>query len=71
MTCKDCYHYKACLDMSDTDWEHTCNHFKDKSRIVELPCKVGQTVYEIRVQEGKIIERVVMDMSMMEDSIFV
>lgn len=29
--------------------------------VVELPCKVGDTVYEIRVQEGKIIERIVMD----------
>lgn len=27
--------------------KYTCDHFKDKSLIVELPCKVGTKCYEI------------------------
>lgn len=52
MTCKDCIHYDIChnnfknIDLNEemTD-EHCCVYFKDKSRIVELPCKAGETVY--------------------------
>jgi hypothetical protein len=25
-----------------------CEHFKDKSKFIELPCKVGDTVYSIK-----------------------
>lgn len=28
--------------------ETDCKNFKDKSRIIELPCKVGDTVYRVR-----------------------
>lgn len=49
MTCKDCVHYEACLD-----WYRgfkarpaKCEHFKDKSKFIELPCKVGDTVFII------------------------
>lgn len=57
-TCKDCVHYELCSgrDMqliNHNSWELAdnveleCMHFKDKSKFVELPCKVGDTVYEI------------------------
>ena len=48
MTCKECIHYEAC------DWfghiyveemADDCLRFKPKSRFIELPCEVGQTVY--------------------------
>lgn len=49
MTCKDCVHYEACLD-----WYRgfkarpaKCEHFKDKSKFIELPCKVGDIVWYI------------------------
>jgi hypothetical protein len=58
MTCKDCVHYEACLEWAtnlfgaDTQipykaekCEDSCNQFKQKSRFVELPCEVGQTVW--------------------------
>lgn len=55
MNCKDCYHYEICPVWDDyndipycdgySDFCNNYDHFKDKSRIVELPCKVGQTVY--------------------------
>ena len=54
MTCKDCLHYEVChnnfknIDLSEemTD-EHCCVYFKEKSRCIELPCKVGDTVYDV------------------------
>ena len=57
MTCKDCIHYEACHDMyyeehatrhfdpEKHNAEKECGYFKDRSRFVELPCKVGDTVY--------------------------
>lgn len=51
MTCKDCYHYGVCKfynknlpeEYDHIEWQ--CDSFKDKSCIVELPCKAGETVY--------------------------
>ena len=51
MTCKDCYHYDVCaingIDVENTTFkkELCCGEFKDKSRIIELPCNMGDTVY--------------------------
>ena len=57
MTCKDCIHYEACHDMyyeehatrhfdpEKHNAEKECGYFKDRSRFVELPCKLGDTVY--------------------------
>lgn len=54
MTCKACIHYEACnkvntkLGLPTTDslgFEKYCGCFADKSRYIELPCKVGDTVY--------------------------
>ena len=40
--CKDCIHYDVCYAlMQSKEVETFCNHFKDKSRYIELPCKVG------------------------------
>ena len=56
MTCKDCIHYKVCDDKrrnNHTVSQSTCKHFADKSLVVELPCKVGDTVYGIMM--GKVV----------------
>ena len=54
MTCKDCYHHDACktwINHGETlysDYTYStedCPFYKDKSRIVELPCKVGDILY--------------------------
>ncbi len=43
-TCRDCIHHEICvLLLQNTD--AVCNGFADKSRYIELPCKVGDTVY--------------------------
>lgn len=75
-SCKDCliadicYKYKDMRDGKKTYSEYFgedtyCEHFKERSRFVELPCKVGDTIYEIkeRKRNGEwhkvIVERVV------------
>ena len=48
-SCKDCVHQEACFDWCrgfGKEAEH-CEHFKDKSKIVELPFDVGDTVWYI------------------------
>lgn len=60
MTCKDCIHCDVCtqdilatdlhpyIDFSvRDDVEESCDDFKDKSKFIELPCAVGDTVYTI------------------------
>lgn len=46
--CKDCINYGACkvaeLNASN-EVENWCDLFKDSTRFVELPCKVGDFVY--------------------------
>lgn len=58
MNCEDCFHYEAC---NQTNLEEAgfplpitsikyCEIFKDKSKIVELPCNVGDRVYVICIR---------------------
>lgn len=55
-SCKDCIHFEVCDSGSSIDefMEHgtytngvekECGTFKDRTRFVELTCKVGDTVY--------------------------
>lgn len=44
-TCENCYHYDVCGFNEYKDFNEICSFFKDKSFIVELPCKVGDTLY--------------------------
>lgn len=66
MTCKDCIHEGVCwrqqelLDTREWDEEQDC--CEDKSRYIELPCKVGDRVWHLRgwcdgsfeIAEGKV-----------------
>lgn len=50
--CKDCIHYEACEDWAIEYGDNffpfnNCQVFKPKSRYIELPCAVGDTVYRI------------------------
>ena len=48
MTCKDCIHYEVCQFHIDEETKMTvaeCSNFKDKSKYIELPCKIGSKVY--------------------------
>lgn len=54
--CKNCLHYEVCADVMKKELfikekmlkiaNPICKCFLDKSKIIELPCKVGDTVYE-------------------------
>ena len=50
MTCKECMHYDRCkglyrFERLQKAVSKGCPYFKDRSRFVELPCKLGDTVY--------------------------
>lgn len=56
-TCKDCIHYECCSKLNSEFKKYprdfiysdlavnNCNAFRDKSLVLDLPCKVGDTVY--------------------------
>lgn len=73
-TCKDCIHYEACQAVLDAagffsdDIEEIlnaikCPNFADKSRFVELPCKVGDKVFVLMFGcvISFIVERITLD----------
>ena len=71
--CKDCLGFEFCLDRLGTtkyydngiaanNVEELCQKFKDRNRSVELPCKVGDTVY-VKMQFGGYAEAEVRDYS--------
>ncbi len=53
-TCTDCIHYDVCREWNSEFIDErlkmgdgcVCKDFKDKSRYIELPCKIGQTIYD-------------------------
>lgn len=65
MTCKDCYHYDVCKfynknlpeEYDPIEWQ--CDNFKDKSLIVELPCRVGEEIYVLNKEN--IPQRMILD----------
>lgn len=50
-TCKDCISTIVCPNIEDA-YANRCKFFKEKSRYIELPCKIGDTVYAIRDYKG-------------------
>lgn len=55
MKCENCYHYEACKScyraanytLGEDIKPVRCPLYKDKSLIVELPCRVGETIYAL------------------------
>ena len=63
-TCSKCIHFELCFDDNITQFDNggaeQCTYFKDRSKFVELPCKVGETVYFVYSNEnGYLIEEAV------------
>lgn len=56
-SCKDCIHAEVCPDKDNV--VRPCYFFEDRSKIIELPCKVGEAVYFIK--KSKIIKDSVRD----------
>lgn len=53
MTCKDCVHFDICIAHIDNSEANRCLSFKDKSRFIELTCKVGDDAYYIPLYNSK------------------
>lgn len=49
MNCQDCLYYERCkkLGIFNIDTLSVCEDFTDHSEWAHLPCKVGDTLYEI------------------------
>lgn len=54
--CKDCLHLEACKQWYTAlpdKYHNGCEHFKDRSHFVELPCNIGDKIYVIhRAKDG-------------------
>ena len=50
--CKNCLHYEVCGYTLNSKTIYECDYFTDESRIIELPCKVGDYVYSIVLRRG-------------------
>lgn len=74
LSCKVCYHTQVenlpeCTEVRD------CEHFKDRNRFVELPCKVGDTVFVVNgfkeIEEFEVdyyvVEKNVISVGMVDD----
>lgn len=61
MKCENCIHKGICSSYElyeEIEYRpiiDNCSHFQDKDKVIELPCKVGDTVYE--VQEDRTIQK--------------
>lgn len=54
--CRDCIHYDVCgFEWCDSEALTFCKDFKDKSKFIELPCKVGDTVYYFCTTFGTVL----------------
>lgn len=63
INCKNCIHFNVCAMCGDEDDIRAmtfCSSFKDTSRILDLPCGIGDTVYvfddKAELVEYKIID---------------
>ncbi len=50
--CKECFHYELCQALEDNGQAskihpNECYFYKNKELVIELPCKVGDTVFII------------------------
>lgn len=70
-TCKDCIKADVCKYKNEDVSKGTkvkdlitdCQSFKDKSRYIELPCKVGDTVYKVMDIES--VHRQILEMKVL------
>lgn len=58
MTCENCIHYDLCnaLEMNGLSKVHPkqCGFFNEKSRYIELPCKVGTKLYMLVTKRARV-----------------
>ena len=51
MTCTNCIHKDVCYKIEhygrDLDSNEPCDHFRDSTKMIEVPCAIGDTLYSI------------------------
>ena len=75
-TCKECVHNNICNIKQKYNHpkyalqhiEKYCEHFKDHSRFVELPLKVGDTFYTFNYDEDAVSEQIVDEIRIIDDT---
>ncbi len=77
--CKNCLHYEVCADVMKKELfikekmlkiaNPICKCFLDKSKIIELPCKVGDKVYRPSNCLG-VVQFVIISCSIYESEMF-
>lgn len=57
-SCKDCLCEIVCKynDGVNEYCKGNCPHFKDRSKFVELPCEIGDTVYILEYEDGEAVD---------------
>ena len=76
--CEDCIKVDVCKHKANLDKDpiigmfiEKCEHFKDRSKIVELPCKAGDVVYAVSKCNNKIFSKKVVEILLKEDNGYV
>ena len=65
--CRDCIHHDVCKDFIDTTFDgflecDDCEHFKDRSRFVELPVKISDKYY-MDIKQAKTVSNMLLTIS--------
>lgn len=58
-SCKDCLHGDVCFTVLDS---MQCQHFKDRSRFVELPVKISDKYY-VDIKQAKTVSNMLLTIS--------
>ena len=70
--CGDCIHFDLCEMMYSRIPEiDGCDYFKDRSRFVELPCEVGDTLYMAISDRQIVLSAVVTEININEASLVI
>lgn len=80
MKCENCIHYEVCCEWNEKFIKHrmgmgdgcVCKNYKDKSLFVELPCKLGDTIWckdEYFDESYEIVERVITSFMLFKNTI--
>lgn len=68
-SCKQCFRYEACKYMYEAAFDQqwfpfgTCDRFIDSSRIVELPCNIGDPVWFVGTSTANKLNKGVIETS--------
>lgn len=56
--CKNCLHWQVCGYALNSKTVYKCDFFADKSKVIELPCKVGDKLYMLNRSKNEVQEMI-------------